>query len=33
VSDRTLLEGMAKPDDQAPGKGLSRGYVHVRRVR
>ncbi len=31
VSDRTLLAGMAKPDDQAPGRGLSRGYVHVRR--
>ena len=32
VSDRTLLEGMATLDDQAPGKGARRGYVHVRRA-
>jgi hypothetical protein len=32
VADRTLLEGMATTDDQAPGKGARRGYVHVRRA-
>ena len=35
VADRTLLEGMAARDDEAPvsagGKPLSRGFVHVRR--
>lgn len=33
VADRTLLEGMAKRDDQAPGTGLARGYVYVRRAK